>query len=463
MKTFELQPTYENILDAFEKDILNRNVDILGFADLLNSIDSSCSIALDARWGAGKTFFIKQVKLVLDAFNEHIENPHSDDNERVKRAWHTIKEANKPELQPQVSVYYDAWINDNDEDPILSLVYSILQSVSTDFTFTQRPGFWDIAAAITEAITGHSAIAIREAIQSVNPLEQIRSVKSLQEQIAEFLESLLAERGNRIVVFVDELDRCNPAFAIKLLERIKHYFSNSRITFVFSVNIAELQHVVRNHYGSGFNASRYLDRFFDLRIDLPPANTSLFYQDIGLENGSWVYETVCKAVIDRYQFTLREIAKFYRMARAAAYIPTHHSKAYDFCFSEEKSIRFCLMFLVPIMIGLKICDYSRYEAFVTGKDGSPLFEVLANLENNISILNDLLSDKETFCDAGQAQQGKVVKLEDKLNAVYIELFVRRQEAYSQGAHIGQLTFRASTKETLLRAVSTLSKYADFEV
>lgn len=56
MKTFELQPTHENILDAFENDILNRNVDVLRFADLLDSIESSCSIALDARWGAGKTF-----------------------------------------------------------------------------------------------------------------------------------------------------------------------------------------------------------------------------------------------------------------------------------------------------------------------------------------------------------------------------------------------------------------------
>ena len=58
MRTFDLQPTYENVLTAFEKDILNRNIDVLRFTELLNSIESSCSIALDARWGAGKTFFV---------------------------------------------------------------------------------------------------------------------------------------------------------------------------------------------------------------------------------------------------------------------------------------------------------------------------------------------------------------------------------------------------------------------
>lgn len=108
MRTFELQPTHENILDAFEKDILNRNIDILRFTELLNSLDSSCSIALDARWGAGKTFFVKQVKLVLDAFNVHIENSHSADNERIQSMWNSIRVADKPELQPQIAVYYDA-------------------------------------------------------------------------------------------------------------------------------------------------------------------------------------------------------------------------------------------------------------------------------------------------------------------------------------------------------------------
>ena len=137
MKTFDLQPTHENVLDMFEKDMLNRNIDVLRFTELLNSIESSCSIALDARWGAGKTFFVKQVKLVLDAFNAHIENSQAEDRERVQRVWNNIGIAKKPDLQPQLSVYYDAWINDNDEDPILSLVYSILQIVSSEFGFTQ--------------------------------------------------------------------------------------------------------------------------------------------------------------------------------------------------------------------------------------------------------------------------------------------------------------------------------------
>lgn len=463
MKNFELQPTYKNILDSFENDILGRNIDVLRFAELLNSLEASFSIALDARWGAGKTFFVKQVKLVLDAFNPHIDNPNADDNERVCQIWDRIKASSKPDLQPQISVYYDAWANDNDEDPILSLIYSILQSVSVDFSFSKDSGFLKIAASIAEAVSGKSIVAIHDALQKEDPIEHIRTTKNLQERIAEFLDSLLAERGNRLVVFVDELDRCNPAFAVRLLERIKHYFSNDRITFVFSVNIAELQHTVRKHYGEGFNATRYLDRFFDLRIDLPPAKMERFYEEIGLNHSYYIYEEVCKTIIRQHHFTLREIVRFYRMAKAAAYDPTHNEAQYNFAHSDGIATIFCLMFLVPIMIGLKICDYSRYEAFVTGKDSSPLHDFFLTTEVGTHIRNNLLAANECFDTGENSPEVILVNLEDRLNNLYHALFIQQYTSQVYKVQIGQMSFNNQSRDILLRTVSTLSEFSNYDL
>lgn len=64
------------------------------------------------------------------------------------------------------------------------------------------------------------------------------------------------------MIFVDELDRCKPSFAVQLLERIKHYFGHEKITFVFSVNVSELQYTIKKFYGADFNGTRYLDNFF---------------------------------------------------------------------------------------------------------------------------------------------------------------------------------------------------------
>lgn len=158
---------------------------------------------------------------------------------------------------------------------------------------------------------------------------------------------------------MDELDRCRPSFAVKLLERIKHYFANDRITFVFSINAEELQHTIRQHYGSGFVAGRYLERFFDLRVSLPPADMAKFYRSIGYNGSPFVYDKVCEAVIKKHQFSLRETAKYFVLTRVATDNRTHGNY-----WTEEND--FCNLIVVPIMLGLRIKDLSRYTQLFQG-------------------------------------------------------------------------------------------------
>ena len=61
--------------------------------------------------------------------------------------------------------------------------------------------------------------------RSESPLDSLKSKKELREKVNEFFNSLLPEKGNRLIIMVDELDRCKPSYAVKLLERIKHYFT----------------------------------------------------------------------------------------------------------------------------------------------------------------------------------------------------------------------------------------------
>lgn len=460
MKSTELQPTRENIIATLVDDLIDRNKDAFRFTTLLDNIEDSCSIALDGKWGSGKTFFVKQLKMILEAYNPFFREVASDDYERVKSCLKAYKLQNNesPDFQPQVAVYYDSWANDNDVDPILSIIYEIIESVNSDFSFKKGKGCLQIAGAIAEFFTGKKVTSLIDLAKVEDPFSKLKEQKDILVLVSEFLESLLAEQGNRLVVFIDELDRCKPSYAVQLLERIKHYFSNDRVTFVFSVNLDELQHTIKQYYGNGFDACRYLDRFFDLRISLPSPNLTRYYQKIGLDNGSFVYEKICREVIKVNHFELREIAKYYRLAKAAAYKPTH--SRYQVGFSDENALQFCLMCVVPIMIGVKISNTECYNAFVKGKDSSPFIEVMGSGKLGISTCSLLLKNNETFDEA--TQQDKVsVKLVDKLNAVYEALFAHD---YSNGTYekiIGDLQFSQKTRNDLIRAVSLLSDFSDF--
>ena len=60
MKSFELLPTEENLIKTMEMNLLKRNRDLIQFYNLLLLQEGPCAIALDGRWGSGKTFFVKQ-------------------------------------------------------------------------------------------------------------------------------------------------------------------------------------------------------------------------------------------------------------------------------------------------------------------------------------------------------------------------------------------------------------------
>lgn len=447
MKAYDLKPTDENLLKTLKDDTIERNASIFNFIRILDSLEDSCSIALEGNWGSGKTFFVKQTKMILDAFNQYstkMDEPHKDAViDACKRSCNGVL----PEVKSQVCVYYDAWKNDNDDDPVLSLVYTILQDVGNKFYFDKNVPFIKLAANILDFFKGRNWSDIIDTLQTGNYLDVLQESKKLECSIAEFLDSLLAERGKRLVVFIDELDRCKPSYAVKLLERIKHYFSNDRITFVFSVNIYELQHTIRKFYGDNFNGGRYLDRFFDLRISLPPVNLEKFYRSINFGNEKAHYYSVSKEVIKIHRFELREITRYIRILKIATHNMVSTNSSY---FNVENSIRFCVHCIVPIMIGLKIADAESYSAFIQGKNSAPLVTMGKKLPRY-------------FADRLSRVTEPPYSIEDILEKIYRFLFAESYDELISVRNIGDMRFNMHVKNTLLQIVGLLSEFTTTDI
>ena len=70
IKSFEIEPTKENLLNTLTRNLLDRNKSVWQFARFCDAQGGKCSIAIDAKWGQGKTFFVRHVQMLLDVFNE---------------------------------------------------------------------------------------------------------------------------------------------------------------------------------------------------------------------------------------------------------------------------------------------------------------------------------------------------------------------------------------------------------
>ena len=66
MKKLAEEATIENVLESIKKNKYNRTQDIIDFIMALEQIEGNMFISLDAKWGSGKTFYVRQIEQTLN-------------------------------------------------------------------------------------------------------------------------------------------------------------------------------------------------------------------------------------------------------------------------------------------------------------------------------------------------------------------------------------------------------------
>ena len=268
-----------------------------------------------------------------------------------------------------------------------------------------------VAGKITGAVAGIDPNDIADAFKKGDFLETLRARKDIDKRIEEYIDKLLPKGCNRLLIIIDELDRCNPEFAVKLLERIKHYFNNDRVTFLFSVNLSELQHTIKQHYGTDFNARRYLDRFFDWTLKLPKLDKGVYFKTNSIEN------SVIRSAIEFFDIQMREMPKYFIMCNKNVYQTTEcnvhielkQGKITDENFGIAISVLdFLNMIIIPYLLALKITDNDDYNDFFNGKGSDKLTFFIKSLEGYI---------RDEICQLLNAQSG----IEDSIRFFYEKL------------------------------------------
>lgn len=439
MVGYELKPTFDNLKDSILKDSVGRNKSIATFIELLDKIDNNVAIALDDSWGNGKTFFVKQTQMVLQSLDSSDENL-TEVRECMKKCLkHDI-------LRNYLPVYYDAWSNDNDTDPVLSIIFEMLKSIKDleDYEVNDK-SCWDMVThgleILTRSFGGPPVKAFLDSVKGKNLLEEIKNRKEADQVLNHLFDTLLKKQPEDtcIIFFIDELDRCCPDFAVRLLERIKHYFLHEKIIFVLSVNMSELQHTVKRHYGNDFNADKYLRRFFDFTIPLPPADMRKYYEMINFEDNEAKY-IVANSMIKEYNFSLREIVRYLQYLELA--VPKKYNQ-------YEPRYGFYHHVLIPFIIGLSVHDRNKYNDFLQGKDSSSFAEVIPLNHANWLCKILLTRPNETFSTGINANSTVVVSLAEKFQPVYECIFGNS----TQPARVPGDTIEPDDKKMIINVLS----------
>ena len=252
--------------DPFKNDCLSRKELEPTLTQVVTQAVGSFVLAVDGSWGSGKTTFLKMWQVKLDD------------------AGH-------------LCLYLNAWKSDFVEDPLVAVVGELSIGIKES-----RPDNNNVNVTI-EKVEKAGRLIVKRLIPTVVKLAtygaldiDIASEKLLSDLAGETAQDLIKDYSKgksdidnfrkelsslvtaiqkpdrdpvKIVIIIDELDRCRPTYAVQLLERIKHLFDVEGVAFILGIDRNQLSHSVKALYGSEFDAAGYLKRFIDIDYRLP--------------------------------------------------------------------------------------------------------------------------------------------------------------------------------------------------
>lgn len=232
------------------------------FINFLFSTEESI-IALDSKWGNGKTFICKQAITIINESHAQINQDVPNKDEYLDIPYDSLM------FNSSYSVYYNAWENDNDNDPMISFLYYLIKKLDFKFTSDKFKQFlkYFLTSVIEKIFDGILKFS-KETTKLEDILASVIDSETVKESISGLLKELKSEKCNQFVIFIDELDRYGPNYAIRVIEMLKQYILVPGITIICSADLNELSKSPQSLYGNEFNCYGYLDKIFDCRYEL---------------------------------------------------------------------------------------------------------------------------------------------------------------------------------------------------
>ena len=368
MNNYDLKMTKENLLKSLESDELKRNKFINNLLKLVNAMTENSIISLDGGWGTGKSVFVKKIELI-----------NHDNTLKTKNIINIDKDTINDFQDKYTVYYYNAWENDNHIDPLKSIIYKII----CDYPEEKNQ-------IIGNTLPINLSLFINNITKGLYDVDKVSSYKDLVDEIfttdkiKDSLNKLLDEISNkkRILVIIDELDRCNPDFAVRLIETIKHFYNNDKLVFLLSSNNKELAHTVSKFYGDKFDGYGYLNKIYDFVFTLNEINTEDYIKYI--IKVTFSNEAITSYIIDfcdKFKFGMREINRYVK------YISLLSNYFNNSDLTMNKKEKYVIKYIfMPYCIALKIEDIESYNEFI---NGNKIDEIINMTKDNTNIKDDI--------------------------------------------------------------------------
>lgn len=408
--------------ETFCGDAFGRKELAVQLTSYIDRLRDGAVLAIDAPWGDGKTWFGKNWKQQLETENRKViyidafEQDYTEDPFMLL-ASEFMGIVDDTEENIEVNKYKEKAIN------VAKTTMSIGAKISIGLATKYLLGGVDLSKEIEDSI--QSAGDELGNISSKLIEKKFDEYKTNKETFISFKDELkkISEKQDKpIVIFIDELDRCKPDFAVGLVERIKHFFDIPNIVFVLLINREQLENAIKGIYGSDTNASSYLGKFINFFFELPKPK-------LNYTKSEYYYRGYINSQFDAYKFPITISSSTTQFL--AGLVPVFGLSLRDiekiiglYAFAYDEQIQnqsYPSDFLLYVIV-LKTKDYILFnkllegdkEAHKTVKD-----KILVHSENSYTFLQILGEWHQAYIDDFVDIGEKIQRLFDMINNIFV--------------------------------------------
>lgn len=411
------------------------------FDTQLISNNTAFTLAIDARYGHGKTFFLqrlaKQLALnhpvaLIDAWTDDLADeplialiatlkealsPYIEKSSNIQSKWKGVLQKTGDVAKIAAKGAFKRGVGMLITAGAVEAAEHVIAGISEEATDAVNANLEDLGK---QAVEGASSVLNDESSQGlmerrVREFEAGKqAIDALKVSVYQLISSLENEKKSApIFIIIDELDRCRPTYAIKLLEEIKHLFDVKGLTFIFGMHGQQLSHSINAVYGSNFDGSSYLRRFIQRRYTLAEPDLKPLVLSLINSSGFDASKITFPRSIENGQRNQKSNSQFISSYMTAYGLTARD--AYEF-IDILKTVQAIMPnstligpYLLPLAIGqLKRLESGRLPAVIIEQEWKLLFNRPDSDPEEISIG----AAAERYLAAAQMQKSELIELKD---------------------------------------------------
>jgi hypothetical protein len=397
-------------------------------------------IAVNGTWGSGKSCFLS----------------HFEQGTR----------ADLPKNDGQyIYINHNAWENNDFENPLLPILLSISEEIDK---LSQPKKFLDSALEVALSLFAASLYASIEALGSIDPnckiawettknvfkiikkimlrykakklsenplFSSIKTYSDLYQGLQKAINDFSSKTQFRLILVIDDIDRCLPIRQIQLLESLHHISEGSRMLTILALNIDSVKSGVNFLYGKSDETKGYLEKILNGSIDLSRREVGTYY------NGT------CKSFFDKNkasfsQASLRQTAEqiykgtwsaisnwslmgqTMRRARKFECVLNHLTKNYDIGQVSQNPFDLALL---AIWSAIFSSSKERFEEMIFKKETEINIDITFSEENKEKYLLKMLAEQVGSINVNSQNYGTIDNIYEHASAFDKMELVRKDD------------------------------------